>query len=663
MKLEQLLPIDPSQQNLAVGEVFYNLDSSLTLTASEPPDAGNTLDNAQDLGLFSYSITNPLTIPILTEFQEVVGGDDTNDYFQFTLDNTAGVSVGWNSSETITVELLDNNGTLIKSFSGTNPFSFGDAIIFENLNAGTYYLHLLTGDSTVSNYDLQLLVGPRDDVDSVSQTPKDLGVLTATPVSQSDYVHPLYGDGGLGIQDSDSYSFTLTEPSVVDFTLTDGVGDFTSISLESGFGGFEFLSNDSFQQTVSYQRTLAAGTYEFSINGSGPIDPIEFTSIPAAYNLTLTATEPPNEPPNDLTLSNNTIDENEPINTAIGTFTTTDPDTEDTFTYSLVTGDGDTNNSLFTIDSDVLKTNAVFDFETEDTYSIRVQTTDSENNSYSEAFTININDVFEIILSPVETTGNTSLLKDGQGKLYAKTGSNPAVVIKNGNTEITEGIFPNWELQSVEVVEGKNQAIWQLNNRLQLWTLDNNWKRQSSSPLFALNSSEAFTQETNFQEDFNNDGTIGDPSASLVGTLALSRNVPNQITGTPENDTLVGTPTDDLLVGGLGSDTLTGGAGSDRFQFNFVIEGSDSITDFNVGEDEIAVAAASFGGGLETGTLSAEQFVIGTASVNTEQRFIYNDENGSLFFDRDGVGADFTQVALANLGSGLDLSEANIVVI
>ncbi|MGK7879623.1 MAG: peptidylprolyl isomerase [Crocosphaera sp.] len=100
-----------------------------------------------------------------------------------------------------------------------------------------------------------------------------------------------------------------------------------------------------------------------------------------------------NETPINITLNNNTVDENEPINTEVGTFTTTDPDTGETFTYYLVTGDGDTDNSLFTIDGDVLKTNAIFDFETQDTYSIRVQTTDSENNTYSEALIINVNDI------------------------------------------------------------------------------------------------------------------------------------------------------------------------------------------------------------------------------------------------------------------------------
>ncbi len=68
------------------------MTNNQTPQQSTVPDAGNTLGDALNLGLFSYSITSPLSIPILEEFSEFVGGDDTDDYYQFTLDNTAGVS-------------------------------------------------------------------------------------------------------------------------------------------------------------------------------------------------------------------------------------------------------------------------------------------------------------------------------------------------------------------------------------------------------------------------------------------------------------------------------------------------------------------------------------------------------------------------------------------
>ncbi|MDB9458149.1 cadherin repeat domain-containing protein, partial [Dolichospermum circinale CS-545/17] len=83
-----------------------------------------------------------------------------------------------------------------------------------------------------------------------------------------------------------------------------------------------------------------------------------------------------NKAPTNLTLSTSTIAENQIIGTVVGNLTTTDPDTGDTFTYSLVTGDGATDNSLFTITNNQLKTNSVFDFEAKNSYSIRVKTTD-----------------------------------------------------------------------------------------------------------------------------------------------------------------------------------------------------------------------------------------------------------------------------------------------
>ncbi|MFN6208726.1 MAG: cadherin domain-containing protein [Microcystis sp.] len=118
-----------------------------------------------------------------------------------------------------------------------------------------------------------------------------------------------------------------------------------------------------------------------------------------------------NESPTDVTLSNNTVAENSPLNTLIGDFTTTDPDTGNTFTYSLVTGTGDTDNSLFTIDGNQLKTNTPLDYETKNNYSIRVKTTDQGGLSSEKQLTVNVSDVnenhftFQLIL--LEDNNNT----------------------------------------------------------------------------------------------------------------------------------------------------------------------------------------------------------------------------------------------------------------
>ncbi|MFO5439548.1 MAG: cadherin domain-containing protein, partial [Dolichospermum sp.] len=100
-----------------------------------------------------------------------------------------------------------------------------------------------------------------------------------------------------------------------------------------------------------------------------------------------------NQAPTNLTLSTSTVAENQIIGTVVGNLTTTDPDTGDTFTYSLVTGEGATDNSLFTITNNQLRTNAVFDFEAKNSYSIRVRTTDQGELFFEKQLTIGVTDL------------------------------------------------------------------------------------------------------------------------------------------------------------------------------------------------------------------------------------------------------------------------------
>lgn len=100
-----------------------------------------------------------------------------------------------------------------------------------------------------------------------------------------------------------------------------------------------------------------------------------------------------NEPPTDISLSNSSVAENEPISTTVGTFSTTDPDSGDSHTYSFAIGLGDDDNDSFTIVSDTLKTAETFDYETKNTYNIRVQSDDGNGGTYTKPFTITVTDV------------------------------------------------------------------------------------------------------------------------------------------------------------------------------------------------------------------------------------------------------------------------------
>ena len=94
--------------------------------------------------------------------------------------------------------------------------------------------------------------------------------------------------------------------------------------------------------------------------------------------------------PTNITLSNSSVPEREPAGTTVGTFGTTDVDSGDSFTYTLVSGDGSADNASFTISGNTLKTAARFDYETKNSYSIRVRSTDAAGLYYEKAFTINV---------------------------------------------------------------------------------------------------------------------------------------------------------------------------------------------------------------------------------------------------------------------------------
>ena len=104
--------------------------------------------------------------------------------------------------------------------------------------------------------------------------------------------------------------------------------------------------------------------------------------------------------PTDITMSSQSIDENNSINDVVGAFSSTDPDGSGTYTYTLVSGTGDTDNSSFNISGSNLRASEAFDYETKSSYSIRVRSTDADGSGYFEKpFTITINDVTETVNS------------------------------------------------------------------------------------------------------------------------------------------------------------------------------------------------------------------------------------------------------------------------
>jgi hypothetical protein len=104
---------------------------------------------------------------------------------------------------------------------------------------------------------------------------------------------------------------------------------------------------------------------------------------------------PVNKAPTDLNISATSINENVAANSIVGTLSTIDPDAGNTFTYSLVSGTGSTDNASFSIVGNQLRINVSPDYETKNSYSIRVRTTDQGGASYEEVLSIAVNNINE----------------------------------------------------------------------------------------------------------------------------------------------------------------------------------------------------------------------------------------------------------------------------
>ena len=96
-----------------------------------------------------------------------------------------------------------------------------------------------------------------------------------------------------------------------------------------------------------------------------------------------------NTAPIDLVLNGNSFYEYDPVNTLIGTLLTLDNDMNLPFVYELVAGEGDDDNSLFTIEGNTLRTNATFVCSRQTEYSVRIRTTDIGGLSFEKSFDLN----------------------------------------------------------------------------------------------------------------------------------------------------------------------------------------------------------------------------------------------------------------------------------
>jgi Ca2+-binding RTX toxin-like protein len=143
-------------------------------------------------------------------------------------------------------------------------------------------------------------------------------------------------------------------------------------------------------------------------------------------------------------------------------------------------------------------------------------------------------------------------------------------------------------------------------------------------------------------------------------TTGTGNALANAITGNAVRNTLLGLNGNDRLDGGLGKDTLIGGNGSDSFLFTTKLSALnvDKIDDF-AAVDVLRLDNAVFSG-LSLGTLKAKALAFGTAAADGDDRIIYDQGSGKLFFDADGAGTK-AAIQFAQVDAGTVMTHADFI--
>lgn len=222
-------------------------------------------------------------------------------------------------------------------------------------------------------------------------------------------------------------------------------------------------------------------------------------------------------PPTDITLSATQVPELTTPGGVVGTFTTAHPDAGQTFTYALVPGQGDADNSSFSIapQGDRLILRTMPDYEAKSSYSIRVKSIDANGLSLEKSFTIQVTDVDE---TPIDANPNsvrfTDTFEDGDtagwtaasGTWSVTTdGSTKALIQTKGNSTALITAGSSWQDIAMEakvkvpiananagilfrVQDANNYYMYRINvndKKLELFKAVNGTLTPVSSTLFA----------------------------------------------------------------------------------------------------------------------------------------------------------------------------------
>ena len=253
----------------------------------------------------------------------------------------------------------------------------------------------------------------------------------------------------------DNYAFTYVNGSLV-ISLNPQAITFGSITART-FGDPPLTLTATASSGLAISYSVVSGPAqisgsEVSVTGVGVVvvraRQVGNTTYAAAtpVDQSFTINPPPNTAPTDIAVSSSAVLENRPIGTTVGTLSAADVDNGDMHAFTLVTGTGSTDNAAFTIVGNALRTTAVFDYEAQASYAVRLRATDGGGLFVEKQFTIAVTDVNETptlaaIANPATIIGNEGVQTISLSGISAGGGETQALTVTA--TSSNPGLIPN----------------------------------------------------------------------------------------------------------------------------------------------------------------------------------------------------------------------------
>lgn len=264
----------------------------------------------------------------------------------------------------------------------------------------------------------------------------------------------------------------------------------------------------------------------------------------------------PNEAPLDLEIDNDSVDENAPAGTLVGTVSADDPD-GDLLSYMLVDDAG----GRFALDADSgeLTTTASFDHEADADFSITVRATDPDGLSVDRVITILVNDVNE---APVAQDDAAAVDEDA-------TTPNLWTALLANDSDPDAGA--TLTIQSVDTSGTLGHVLFDAGTQSLRYVADAD-VFDTLAP--GATMVDQFTYTVTDGNGLTSTATVSVTVTGIAdGVTIFAGNGNNVVSGTSGedrldggngNDTLSGLDGHDWLTGGNGNDYLLGGTGNDR---------------------------------------------------------------------------------------------------